>query len=421
VAVHHPPINHRSSALGDFIAHERQRRGLVRRELADLVRRAARQQGVILGTTEQTVERWERGQIPQAPTLRALAVVLEVPVERLVQLSWQVDEVPDDDSGASATLDLARRFTVVELDGPSLDVLDDAVHRLARAYSTTVPTRLLPQVQTRLTQVDDLLQRRVTVAQHTRLLVAAGWLHLLLAALHYDLGQREPAHIARDAALYLGEQAHDSEIVGWAWETPAWFALTEGRPQDAIDFADRGRAVASQLSGSHVQNTMKVAVAHAQLGDRLKAERTLEEAAAAVAAMPVPEYPDHHFVFDPPKLNHYASQLFTWLNVPELVEEHAREVLRQAQNPRWRTWVPSRVANVRLDLAQVLLSQGRLDEASDEAVRSLEGLIRHDTLVRAGHVSTQMEERYPAARESRDFRERLNAAREVLYRGPDPA
>jgi tetratricopeptide (TPR) repeat protein len=324
-------------------------------------------------------------------------------------------QTDQDDGTALATLELARRLTMLEMEPVSLEALEDAVHRLARAYSTTPPAQLIPQVQTRLTQVDDLLQRRVTLHQHTRLLTAAGWLHLLLAALHFDLGQHEPAHISRDAALYLGQEAHDSDIAGWAWETPSWFSLTEGRPYDAIEFAEQGRSVASRGSSAHVQNTMKIAIAQAQLGDRARAERALDEATAEVAAMPTPEHPDHHFVFDPPKLSHYASQVYAWLNVPELVEEHAREVLRQSVNPRWRTWVPSRVANVRLDLAQTLLTQGRLDEALDEGLRALDSLIRHDTLVRAAHVNATFVDRYPTARESRDFRERLRMAQSTLY------
>lgn len=41
-----------------------------------------------LRTNEKAIERWElRGHVPQAPALRALATVLEVPVEQLVALA----------------------------------------------------------------------------------------------------------------------------------------------------------------------------------------------------------------------------------------------------------------------------------------------------------------------------------------------
>ena len=54
-----------------------------------------------------------------------------------------------------------------------------------------------------------------------------GWLSLLMAALRFDLGDREAAEISRDAALSLGREADHPEIVAWAFETPAWFALAD--------------------------------------------------------------------------------------------------------------------------------------------------------------------------------------------------
>jgi transcriptional regulator with XRE-family HTH domain len=80
------PVSNGSTALGELIVRERQRRSLTRRELAELVRRADR----ALSTNEKAVERWElRGQVPQPAALRALASVLHVPVDRLVMLSGQ--------------------------------------------------------------------------------------------------------------------------------------------------------------------------------------------------------------------------------------------------------------------------------------------------------------------------------------------
>ncbi|TMC10949.1 MAG: helix-turn-helix domain-containing protein [Chloroflexi bacterium] len=65
-----------------MIAHERQRRGLTRVELAVLVRRADR----TLGTDDSQIKRWENGQEPQPAALRALAAVLEQPVELLTSI-----------------------------------------------------------------------------------------------------------------------------------------------------------------------------------------------------------------------------------------------------------------------------------------------------------------------------------------------
>jgi transcriptional regulator with XRE-family HTH domain len=80
-----------STPLGELVLQERQRRGLKRRELAGLVRRADR----TLRTNEKAIERWElRGHVPQQPALRALAAVLEKPVEQLVALAHRPSVEP---------------------------------------------------------------------------------------------------------------------------------------------------------------------------------------------------------------------------------------------------------------------------------------------------------------------------------------
>jgi hypothetical protein len=67
---------------------------------------------------------------------------------------------------------------------------------------------------------------RLTLAQHRELLVTAGWLALLLGCVHYDLGEREQAEAARQAACQAGLQAGHGEIIAWSYEMAAWFALT---------------------------------------------------------------------------------------------------------------------------------------------------------------------------------------------------
>ena len=56
----------------------------------------------------------------------------------------------------------------------------------------------------------------------------ARWLALLLGCLHYDLGEREQAEAARQAAYHAGLQAGHGEIVAWSYELAAWLSLTEG-------------------------------------------------------------------------------------------------------------------------------------------------------------------------------------------------
>src|SRR5258708_19808339 len=143
------------------------------------------------------------------------------------------------------TLDLVRHFSMTETDTTSLESIEDAVSRLCRAYSTTPPIQLLPRVQLRLTYINQLLTRRLSLSQTTRLSIAAGWLYLLLAALHFDLAQREAAEISRDLAFRVGQEAHDPNIVASSYETVPWFAVFEGRPADALHFPQEGQRAAS--------------------------------------------------------------------------------------------------------------------------------------------------------------------------------
>ena len=387
------------------------------------------------------VSRWERGvHEPKPRYIQIMCSLYELPADQLdlaPSVSRETGPAPSTSARAIAvartveqvesptptvfqhpfelgTLELARQFSMTETDMNSIDGIEDAVNRLCRAYSTTPPVQLLPRVQVRLTQVNQLVARRLTLSQTTRLSVAAGWLYLLLAALHFDLDQRETAEISRDLALRVGQDARDPDIVAWAYETVSWFAFFEGRPADALHYAQQGQRAASPNSSGRVMNTMKVAMASARLGDRVATERAIDQAAKEVAELPRPDEPDHHFVFDPPKIDYYAATAYTWLNDAESVRRHASAVIRESGNPAWNTWVPTRVSMAELDLATALVGNGELDEASDVGAGPFTRFVRHDTLLRAAELDRAIRRRYPLSKQARDFHEQLVVARRGL-------
>src|SRR5207248_7076583 len=104
---------------------------------------------------------------------------------------------------------------------------------------------------------------------------ASGLLHLLLAALHFDVGEREVAEASRDAALHLGRETRDREVQAWAFETSAYFAIFERRPREAIDLARAGRELAPAGTSAFAAVSMQEARAFARLGDRAAAEAAL--------------------------------------------------------------------------------------------------------------------------------------------------
>ena len=105
--------------------------------------------------------------------------------------------------------------------------------RLREAAASTPPEALIPAVRAQLRYAGRLLEHRPTLGQHRRLLVAAGWLSVLLAQLLFDAGAREAAEASRDAAFRLAGQAGHPELAAWAVEALAlwgWPTAGTGTP-----------------------------------------------------------------------------------------------------------------------------------------------------------------------------------------------
>ena len=194
------------------------------------------------------------------------------------------------------------------------------------------------------------------------MLVIAGWLAVLLGCLHYDQGEREEAEAARQAAYQWAKQAGHAELMGWAYEMSAWFALVDGRYEQLIEFAQAGESLAGQSSAG-VQLTLQEAKGWSRLGDHEQAEAALSRGAEMLNRMPVPAHPEHHFVFDHTKWMFYASTCYVWLGDDDRAEEHALEVITQHVRPDGSTNAPMRVAQSRINLGIVAAHRGDLDQA----------------------------------------------------------
>jgi transcriptional regulator with XRE-family HTH domain len=171
-------------------------------------------------------------------------------------------------------MELARQAESSELGEEAMAGLERAVERLRHAAAAAPPEELIPAVRARRGYAGRLLLGRLTLGRHRRLLVAAGWLSLLLARLHFDAGDREAAEADRDTALRLACQADHAELAALAVELPASWALADGRFDDALTLARSGQDLAPPASMAAVQLALDEAQALASLGRR-------EEAAAA--------------------------------------------------------------------------------------------------------------------------------------------
>jgi tetratricopeptide (TPR) repeat protein len=294
----------------------------------------------------------------------------------------------------------------------ALEGAQQAVDRLRREYSSIRPAVLLPRTQRRLAQLDGFLEGRLTLTQHRELLVTRGWLSLLMAALQFDLGDREAAEMSRDAALALGREADHREIIAWAFETPAWFALADRRLRDAVDFARAGQEVAPADRSVIVATTLQEARAWARLGARQEAEHAIRRAEAAQAKLPEPTEPQDHFVFDPPKVSFYLATCYVWLHEPVRAEEHARHVITENGNPASRNWWPTRVGTARVELALAFAQQGRIDEAARTGADVLSAeFLRRSTVWRAGELDKVLLKDHADVTEVQDFHELYTLAR----------
>ena len=163
------------------------------------------------------------------------------------------DGWPGPDQAVFEAMEVARRAEASGVGPGTLSGVERAVARLREAAAGTPPEALIPAVRAQLGYAGRLLERRPTLGQHRRLLVAAGWLSVLLAQLLYDAGDREAAEASRDAAFRLAGQAGHAELAAWAVEALALWALADGRYRDALELARAGQDLAPPASAAAVQ------------------------------------------------------------------------------------------------------------------------------------------------------------------------
>ncbi|MER6825663.1 hypothetical protein ABT352_06720 [Streptosporangium sp. NPDC000563] len=403
---------------------------LTRAELADRINATPIGIKESLACDEERIRRWEAGEVrwPHSPYRIAITQLTGLQPEDLGfrpnrrgagQLIEATSIIPMDALRAEAdlygTMELAQQLQASDVGTGTLEALAEAVDLLCRAYPVVSAATLRDRTQKRLAQVNGLLGGRITLAQHRELLVITGWLTALLGCVHYDLGEREEAETARRAAYEMGRQVGHGELMGWAYEMSAWFALVEGRYEDVVTAARMGQAVAGQ-SSAQVQLTLQEARGLARIGDRREADKALTRGADALAKLPLPGNPDHHFVFDHAKWVFYAATAYTWLGDNDRAEEHALETIQMHTRPDGTSNAPMRVADAHIDLGIVHARRGNLDAAVGQGMAAfdIERKSLTDLVNRAGDLDRVLRSRYRRETLANDFHERYSAARQAL-------
>ena len=88
--------------------------------------------------------------------------------------------------GGDNTLELVERIRRSDLDRASLDTLSITVERLCSEYAYMPSADLRREGQAWMAKLVQLLDGRLTLAQHREVLVLAGWLALLVGCVEYD-------------------------------------------------------------------------------------------------------------------------------------------------------------------------------------------------------------------------------------------
>jgi transcriptional regulator with XRE-family HTH domain len=402
---------------------------LSRAELADRINASPTGVAERLLCDEERIRRWESGEVrwPSPVYRRALKDVTGLDPSQLGFIpNGQAAAPPTRIDPAEAfrseaelvdTLDLARMVSVSDIGQGTLDTLQEAAELLCRAYPSASAAELRTRTKQRLRYISGLLHRRLTLAQHRELLVTIGWLALLLGCVHYDLGEREEAEAARQAAYQAGLQAGHGEIVAWSYEMGAWFALTEGRYHDVVDYARAGQQHAG-LTNAMIQLVLQQARGQARLGQRRDVHASLDHGARLLEQLPRPEHPENHFVFDHTKWIFYAATCYTWLGDDEPAEEYARELIAYHTRPDGSSNAPMRTAMSHIDLGLIRARHGDLDQAVDHGLTALgyERKTEASLLSHAADLDQLLDDRYPDERLAKDFHQRYRDARAALRR-----
>jgi hypothetical protein len=188
----------------------------------------------------------------------------------------------------------------------------------------------------------------------------------------YDSGDRLGAEVTRQAALSLGKETGNLDIVGWAHEIRAWVALTSGDYRGTIEASRAGMDAAGERPVS-VQLASQEAKAWARIGDRRLTEVALERGRGLLERLPYPENLENHFTVDPGKFDFYAMDCYRVLGEDRMAEMLGREVIRANTDFDGTERAPMRMAEARLTLGVVAAHQGDLDAAVEYGRRGLTG------------------------------------------------
>lgn len=299
-------------------------------------------------------------------------------------------------------IEVGRRATVSDVGESTAGRLEQAADEMALAYPRTPPGALLRRARAHLHYATGLLDTRMTLAEHRRLLVTTGWLSLLAATCLIDLRRLPAAAAYLRTAAQLARETGQPEIAGWCLETAAWQEIISGDYRRAAALAQAAQRVTPKQGSAYIQASGQEARALARLSASREARTALARTEALAAPLPQPDRPEHHYQYDPAKFEASAATTLAWLGDPAAARL-ARGVLDRIEDAPDGIPRPRRAASARLDLALALTASGAIDEAAETALDALtSGLLVPSNYWRATEVIAVVEDRGAAAAQLRE-------------------
>lgn len=192
--------------------------------------------------------------------------------------------------------------------------------------------------------------------------MTGGWLSLLAATCLIDLHTDHAAAAHLRTAAQLARETGHAEIAAWCLETQAWQVLTAGDYRQAVGISQAAQHIAPRDTSAFIQATAQEGRAWARLGAATETRAALARVEKLVSPLPMPDRPEHHYRYDPPKAQVYVATTLSWLGDPA-AEPLARQVLAVIEAPEERPR-PRRAALTRLDLSLALTAANKHDEAA---------------------------------------------------------
>ncbi|MCX5121241.1 XRE family transcriptional regulator [Micromonospora sp. NBC_00362] len=396
------------------IRNERAARGWSQAEAVEALRAHASSELPSSGSLLRNWKRWEAGDAEPDDFYKGLIAVTFGTVTAAFFPRRGRDDVDKTLMAGTGldTLEIVTRMRASDVSQATLEGLRITADRLCSEYPYTDSADLRVEGHAWLRRMTALLDARLTLAQHRELLTLAGTVALLVGCVEYDMGRRTEAEATRRAALQLGEESGDVNVIGWAQEMRAWYALTAGDFRGVVAAAEAGEAAAPRQSVA-VQLAAQRAKAWARMGDRRQVELALDQGRRILEGLPYPENLDHHFVVDPAKFDFYAMDCYRIVGENGLAEVYADEVIRSSTDSSGTVRKPMRVAEAQITLGVVAARAGDLDRAVDLGRQALSGNRRSlpSLAMVATDLSSVLAKQYPDAPETRDFADELRAVK----------